>query len=109
MPYLKIVSTFVDMNLKKLNRKQLASIVKANNKIINNCKKQNLEVLRASYLLTDKRQQYKEETVTLGRGRTRRTELQGRVYWMQTFVDEGTGEEFKIERSMIVRINNEWI
>lgn len=42
-------------------------------------------------------------------GKTKRTELHGRVYWMQDFEDSGTGEIFKIERSKVVRINNKWI
>lgn len=90
-------------------RKQLVAKTKANLKMIEKLNAENLEFLRKSYLLCDKRQQFIEEVVTVGRGKNKREELQGRINWMQIFVDEDTGEEFKIQRTRVVRINGEWI
>lgn len=105
----KTYNNGISISLKGMNRRQLVSMVKQNNKEIERLKEQNIQCLRASYLLNDKKQSYHEEEFTVGRGKNKRTEVRGMVRWMQTFVDEGTGEEFQLERNNVVKIDGEWI
>jgi uncharacterized coiled-coil DUF342 family protein len=55
--------------------------------------------------ITDKAQRYEEKTeefvISLHPKKTRE-ELIGRVYWIEDFVDEGTGKVFPIERNAVV-------
>lgn len=97
------------MKPKTMTRKQLANAVRKNNVMILKLEKNNLELLRKSYLLCDKKQQYKEQMETLGKGKNKETVLVGRIHWMQTFTDQSTGKKFKLERSQMVKRNGEWI
>jgi len=93
----------------KLTRKALSAIVKRNSRIIEALKLENVECLRASYLLNDRKSKYVEETFTIGKGKNKRTEIRGFVQWHQTFTDEKTGEKYKIQRHKHVKTNGEWI
>lgn len=60
-------------------------------------------------LLCDKVQHYKEEERTIGRGKSKETILEGRIYFKEDFVDGDTGNIITIERSRQVRVNGEWV
>lgn len=101
---------------RKRTRQELVVLAKANLKKINEFKKQiaalekkNLGLLRESWLLSDKKQWFIEKEETRGRGKKKRTELVGRVHWIQLFEDGDTGQKFKIERSREVRVNGVWV
>lgn len=67
-----------------------------------------IELRKQYLLLSDKKMRYKEDTITRGRGKNKKTVLEGRVYWMETFTDDDTGEKIKIERSECVTIDGVW-
>lgn len=80
-----------------------------NHKEIARLAKQNNDIRIASYLLSDKQQQYYETTVIVGRGKLKREELHGRIHWIDNMMDSGSGKVCKIERSRLVRVNGEWV
>lgn len=92
-----------------LTRKQLVVKAKANVKVIEKLKAENIELLKQSYLLSDKRQQYKEELMTVGRGKNKREELRGMITWKEIFTDQDTGGKFTIQRHTVVKINGQWL
>ena len=67
-----------------------------------------LELCKRYIVLSDKKQWYKERERTVGCGESKRTFIEGRVYWMQSFKDEDTGEIIEIERSRPVKENDQW-
>ena len=93
-------------------RKQISEKVKKNVAKIEALKSENLELLRESYLLCDKKQNFtevEEDVLICGRPKKYERKLIGRVHWVEDFVDEDTGSVFSINRSQIVRINGEWV
>jgi len=70
-----------------------------------------LELKRQNCLLTDKNQQFieeNEEVLISGRPKKYETKLIGRVNWKQKFED-GDGGFVTIDRSLVVRVNDEWV
>lgn len=92
-----------------MKRYQIANKVKANNLKIAALKQANVELNHQHFMLSDKRQQYKEQEETFGRGKNKETFLIGRIYWKEYFCDESTNKKVLIERSHVVRKNGEWI
>jgi hypothetical protein len=90
-------------------RERIYAKIKVNEKKIQELLDKNLELERKSYLLSDNKQQYKEQIRTTGRGKNKKTYLEGRIYWIDKFKDEDTGKTIDIERSRAVRIDGEWI
>ena len=66
-------------------------------------------LVKEDYLLSDEKQWYKEERRVVRMGRKNVEILEGRIYWNETFKDEDSGQVVKIERSMAVKIDGEWI
>lgn len=92
-------------------RKELKEKISTNDAEIKKLKLENLELHRKSLLLCDEQQWYTEklEHVVIKR-RPKITEemLIGRIHWNEDFIDEGSGEVVSIERSKVVKINDEW-
>lgn len=95
--------------MEKLNREQIRAEIKACTEKIEQLEAELADLVKRDYLLSDEVQWYKEELRTTGRGKKKRTFLEGRVYWNQFFKDEDTGEEIKIERSQQITVDGVWI
>ena len=93
-------------------RNQINKQIKVKEEKIKSLKEEITALERESLLLSDKKQWFieKEEEVIISR-RPKKTEtrLVGRVFWIEHFGDEDTGEVVEIERSMKVRENNNWV
>lgn len=93
-------------------REKIYQKINDNNIKIAKIENDNVDLIRQSYLLTDSKQQYKQEmeTRTISK-RPKVTEeiLVGRIYFKQEFTDEDTGNVIYVERSKAVMINGEWI
>jgi hypothetical protein len=78
---------------------------------IKRSRKAMIELAKKDFLLSDDVQQYREENVTRGRGKTKKTQLEGRVYWKEKYYDEDypKGKPLIIERSYLVRVDGEWV
>ena len=96
------------METKRTKRQKLADKAKSNLQKIEKLKADNRELLIKSYLLCDKRQQYKEEIEVKGKGKKKCSNLIGRIHYMQLFEDKSTGDIFEVERSEVVKVNGEW-
>jgi hypothetical protein len=96
------------METKRTKRQKLANKAKSNLQKIEKLTADNRELLIKSYLLCDNKQQYKEDIEVHGKGKNKRSDLVGRIYWTQLYEDQSTGEKYPIERSETVRINGEW-
>lgn len=96
-------------------RERLEAKRKSNFDKIEDLKKQNIELSKELYLLSDKKQWFieKEEEHTISK-RPKKTEtfLVGRIFWKEYFEDgsypNDKSKGIWIERSKIVRINGEW-
>lgn len=92
-----------------MTRKEISKRSKDIIKQIEKLQKEHIELNRKYMLLSDKHQQFEEKEETTGKGKNKKTQLVGRVHWIQDFKDEDTGEVYKIPRTRIVRVNGEWI
>lgn len=86
--------------IKKRAVKLQQQIAKLNSELI--------ELQKENFLLCDKKQWFKEEEETTGRGKTKQTRLVGRVYHQSYFIDEDTNKKIKFTTGYIVRIDGEW-
>lgn len=92
-----------------MTRQEIIKQVKVKLKEIDKIQK-SINALRIkAYQLNDNKSTYKEELETRGRGKSKKTETIGRIYFNQKFKDGSTGQYFKIERSKVVRVNKKWI
>lgn len=67
------------------------------------------ELRKETLLLSDEKQQFKEEIeIHTKKGVTEKL-LVGRIYWIENFKDQDADAFFPVERSKVVRINGEWI
>lgn len=89
-------------------RKKINEQIDAKKSAINQLQNEIVELERESLLLCDDEQWYEEKIETIGRGKTKRDSLIGRIHWMQDFKDESTGEVIAIERQRLVRVDGEW-
>lgn len=92
-----------------MKRYQIVNKIHQNSEKITALRLANVELNRQNLLLSDKNQQYKESEETFGRGKSKETVLVGRVHWRECFKDEDTDEKIWIDRSCVVRKNNEWV
>ncbi len=92
-----------------MTRTQIRNKVKTKEAQIKKLDNEIIELYKRDYLLCDKKQWFKEEEETHGRGKKKETNLVGRIYWKEGFKDEDTGKIIMIERSQSVRVNGEWI
>lgn len=90
-------------------RKQIAKRLNEIEVTIQQLKKECKELQKEDMLLSDKHQWYKEEMREVGRGKKKKTILEGRIYWNEDFIDEDTGSVITIERSRAVKVDGEWI
>ncbi len=92
-------------------RKDIQDEISRKKELLNQLSLEILELKKENLLFSDDEQWFierKEEHVTKRRPLQKETFLVGRVYWMQDFKDNDTGEIIPIERNQIVRINGEW-
>lgn len=78
---------------------------------IEKLKSEIVELNKQNFLLSDKQQQFveeNEEVLICGRPKKYETKLIGRVNWKQKFED-GDGGFVMIDRSLVVRVNGEWV
>lgn len=92
-----------------MTRSQIIRKFNVNIAKIKKLQEANIELNRQHLLFSDKNQQYREGEETHGRGKLKQTYFIGRVYWREYFLDEDTGDKIWIDRSKVVRQNNEWI
>jgi hypothetical protein len=89
-------------------RLELLKQIEANRQKQEELAKEEFELCKKYIQINDKRQWYAEVERTVGRGKTKRTFLEGRFYWIQHFKDDDTGQVIKIERSRPVKENEKW-
>lgn len=96
-----------------MTRKQIHKKIQENNDRIKKLKIENRNLELQSLLICDKNQWFKEEIETVKIRENRKLISQecliGKIYWKETFNDEGTGKKITIERNMIVRKDGLWI
>lgn len=96
-----------------MTRKEIRDKIQQNNNSIQSLQQQNIEFLKADYLLSDEKQWFTEEiekyTERVNRKKVHGERLVGRIHFTQHFIDESTGISIPIERTQIVRINGEWV
>jgi hypothetical protein len=95
-----------------LTRKEINDKISALKQQIAFLNSEVINLNRQSALLSDKKQQYKEEMETFvvsKRPKKSEQKLVGRIYWRECFMDQDTKEKIFITRSRIVKINGEWV
>lgn len=84
-----------------------------NNSDIEELNNVNKKLLKESYLLCDEEQWFEEKEETRGRGKSKETNLVGRIHWKEFFQDDAyPNDESKgvwVERSMPVKWNGVWV
>lgn len=94
-------------------RKKLENIIAKNNETIKSIQEKNVEIQKQLYLLCDKKQWFTEKlemiTERVGKKKIKVEKLIGRIHWNEQFLDEDTAKPFFVERSKIVRIDENWI
>lgn len=86
-------------------RAEILEQIENNRQKQDDLKKQEIELCKKYIQCSDEQQWFKEEERTVGRGKKKRTYLEGRLYWIQHFVDGDTGGVIQIERSRAVSEN----
>ena len=89
-------------------RKQIRKEIAQNTKAIDALCRANLQLRREDCLLNDETQRYEEKIAHYGRGKTKHSVLEGRIYWTQRFKDTDTGGSIAVERSRVVKVDGEW-
>jgi hypothetical protein len=89
-------------------RKDLFKKIEANRKLQEILVKEEFEMCKKYIQINCKDQYYHEAERTTGRGKNKKTYLEGRFYWMQDFKDQDTGKIIKIERSRPIKENDTW-
>lgn len=94
-------------------REKLESKVSKNLEKIQALKEENATIKEQLILLSDKTQWFVEQVETsterIQRKKVKVDRLIGRIHWKEDFKDDDTGEVVTIERSRVVRVNNEWV
>lgn len=91
-----------------MNRQEILKEVKIKLKSIKKLYKEVNALRVKAYQLNDNKSTYSEMSVTTGRGKNKKTNMVGRIYFNQKFKDESTGKYFTCERSRVVRIDGVW-
>jgi hypothetical protein len=89
-------------------RQKLQAKINANKTKIEALKSENIALIKQTIILSDNIQQYEEKLEITGRGKNKREVLVGRIHWKEDFKDDSTGEVITIERSDIVKCDDEW-
>ena len=94
-------------------REEIRAKIKANREEMARLTMENIKLQEQDLLLTDDVQQFKEEVEEWPHGDRRKKQmvkkLIGRVYWIEKFEDEDTGQWVEIQRKKVVRIDGEWV
>lgn len=90
-------------------REQIQSKINSNLEKIASLNSEVFELRKQALLLSDDVQWFEEKKETIGRGKTKREVLIGRIHWNEDFKDEDSGEIITIERQQTVRIDGEWL
>ena len=83
--------------------------------LIEEIRRENIELTKELYLLSDEKQWFREEVESHPKQPYQRKphfldgKLVGRICWNDVFKDEDSGETVTIERSEVVRVNGVWI
>lgn len=73
-------------------------------------KMENIVIYKERCLLSDDKQWYTEETVTVGKGKKKQGILVGKIHWNEAFKDvDNPNEPFWVTRSQTVKKNGEWV
>lgn len=88
-------------------RAELLQLIEANRQKQQELEKEEFELCKKYIQINDGTQWYKESERTVGRGKNKRTFLEGRFYWIQNF-QTADGRECEIERSRPIKENDEW-
>lgn len=91
--------------MKKKTQSQLNNAIQQRLKHIKKLKSQVNELYEQFMVTSGRLYRFEENEETFGRGKSKITELIGRVYWKEDFKDEDSDTVLTIERSRIVRRN----
>lgn len=93
-------------------RQQLNEEIRYQQVLLTATKARLIDLQRENYLLCDEEQWFTEKAETVKEkvnGKwVKKGVLIGRINWIETFLDEDTGEAIKIQRSDIVRVDGKW-
>ena len=92
-------------------RSQLAKKARKNQDKIKALESENYELLKQSYLLSDKKQQFTEQLediLVCGRPKIYEKKMIGKIHWEEEFEDLSTGKKIKCKRVRTVRVNGVW-
>ncbi|MDO9186966.1 MAG: hypothetical protein Q7W13_13210 [Bacteroidia bacterium] len=89
-------------------RENLEAKIAANIEKITSLNIEIIELRKKTLLLSDDVQWFKEKKETIGRGKTKKEVLVGRIHWKEDFKDENNGEVITIERQRVVRVDGKW-
>lgn len=92
-----------------MTRNQIEKKIEKNNQKIKLLELQNRNLFLQSLEISDKKQQYNESEVEIGRGKKKEKVLMGKITWKENFMDEDTGKLIEIERSQYVKRNGVWV
>lgn len=92
----------------KTRREVIHEQLAANKEAMQKLHTEIVELKKEALLLCDDVQWFVEKKEVIGRGKSKREVLVGRIHWNEDFKDEDTGETITIERTEIVRVDGEW-
>ena len=90
-------------------REELSKKYNDNINNIKSLKLENVEIYKELCLLSDDKQWYTEEIVTVSKGKKKLEILRGYINWNQSFKDGDTDNSVTVTRKMVIKENNEWI
>jgi hypothetical protein len=90
-------------------RDKITAKINAKQNQIDLLRKDIIKLKREALLLSDKVQWFTEEMEIDAWANDGSKRLCGRIYWNNKFKDEDTGKFVTVKRSMVVRINGEWV
>ncbi len=97
---------------KTRSRKEIVALSKLKIKQIELLKRELVKLDKEWCMLSDRKQQYKEEirivTERVGRKTTNTKRLVGSIHWKEKFKDEDTGKFITINRQRIVKVDGVW-
>jgi hypothetical protein len=99
-----------------MERNDIRASIEDKQKLIEQLKKEIVELRKQDYLFSDEKQWYKEEDTIVyyydsgDRRKKPREESKklGYVYWNETFIEEDTNETVEIERKQLVTVNGDF-
>lgn len=100
-----------DADGRKMNRAEIRASIDEKRELINAIKAQIRQLEKDDLMLCDETQRYEEkyeEVIVSKRPKVTKKVLVGRIYWDESFKDMDTDKSITIQRSMVVKIDNEW-